>query len=60
MKAAFLIIALAIVLVLVGPLLVIWAWNTLFTTYSIAYSLETWAAVVILGGFFRANVSVKK
>jgi len=60
MKAVYLIIALAILLVLVGPLLVIWAWNTLFTSSAIEYSLATWAAVVILGGFFRANVSVKK
>jgi hypothetical protein len=26
----------------------------------IAYNLETWAAVVLLGAFLRANVTVKR
>jgi hypothetical protein len=26
----------------------------------IAYTLETWAAVVLLGAFLRANVTVKR
>jgi hypothetical protein len=49
-----------IVLVIIGPFLAIWAWNTLFTSYPIDYTLSTWAAVVILGAFIRANVSIKK
>jgi len=53
-------VALAIVVVAVGPLLTIWAFNTLFPSSAVAYSLETWFAVVVLGAFFRANVSVKK
>jgi hypothetical protein len=27
---------------------------------AIPFTLETWVAVIILGAFFRANVSVKK
>ena len=54
------IVVLVILLVIIGPLLTIWAWNTLFTGYPIPYTLATWAAVVILGAFFRANVSIKK
>jgi hypothetical protein len=50
----------AIVFLIVGPLLTIWAVNTLFPTVGIPYTLETWVAVIILGAFFRANVSVKK
>lgn len=36
-------------LVIVGPLLSIWAWNTLFgSLHAISYSLETWFAVALL------------
>ena len=53
----FLIVLLVIVLVLVGPLLTIWSLNTLFPSLVIPYSLETWAAVILLGGVFKTNVS---
>jgi hypothetical protein len=53
-------IAFVVLLIVIGPLATIWAWNTLFTGYPIAYSFDTWLAVVILGAFFRANVSIKK
>lgn len=49
-----------IAVVAFGPLLTIWAVNTLFPALVIPYTLETWAAVVLLGGFLRANVSVNK
>jgi len=54
------IIGMVFVLIVIGPLATIWAVNTLFPSVAIAYSLETWVAVVILGAFFRANVSIKK
>ena len=53
-------IVLAIVLIIVGPLLTIWSANTLFPSLAIPYSFETWLAVIILGAFFRANVTVSK
>ena len=53
-------IALVVVVVAIGPLATIWAINTLFPSLAIAYSLETWVAVVILGAALRANVSIKK
>ena len=53
-------VLLAIVLVIIGPLLTIWSANTLFPSLAIPYTLETWLAVIILGAFFRANVSVSK
>jgi ribosomal protein RSM22 (predicted rRNA methylase) len=54
------IIFLVVVLVAIGPVVTIWAINTLFPSLAIAYSLETWVAVVIIGAFLRANVSIKK
>lgn len=53
-----------LILIIIGavvlmPFLTIWALNTLFPVLAIPYTLETWAAVVLLGGALRANVSVK-
>jgi hypothetical protein len=53
-------IVLIVVLVAAGPLLVIWALNTVFPVLAIAYTFWTWLAVLILGTFLRANVSVKR
>ena len=53
-------IGLLVLIVVIGPLVTIWALNTLFPALAIAYSLETWVAVVIIGTALRANVSIKK
>ncbi len=53
-------LALIVFLLAIGPWLVIWALNTLFPVLAIEFGLATWAAVVVLGTFFRANVSVKR
>ena len=53
-------IILILVLLAIGPLAVIWAWNTLFPAVAVQFTFWTWLAVVILGAFFRANVSIKK
>ncbi len=53
-------VALILLVIVVGPLLTIWSFNTLFPTMNIPYNLYTWFAVIILGAFFRANVSIKK
>ena len=61
MLKIILVIALIIFLLAIGPFLVIWSWNVLFgTSLMIVYNLETWAAVVLLGAFLRANVTVKR
>jgi hypothetical protein len=52
--------AVIILIIAVGPLLTIWAVNTLFPTVAIPYTLETWFAVVVLGAFMRSKVSLKK
>lgn len=53
-------IAFIVFIIAVGPLLTIWAANTLFPALAIPYNLETWFAVVIIGAFFRSKVSLKK
>lgn len=53
-------VVLIVVLIAAGPLLVIWAVNTLFPVLAIEYTFWTWLAVLILGTFLRANVSVKR
>jgi len=55
-----LVILLVIVLVVIGPLLTIWALNTLFPVLSIPYTLETWSAAVILAGLFKTSITNKK
>ena len=54
------IVALIILLVIIGPFLTIWALNTLFPALAIAYTLETWAAVILLSMALRSNVKVNK
>jgi len=56
----FLAVIFIVVLLVLGPLLTIWSLNTLFPALAIPYSLETWAAVIILGGVFKSNVSTTK
>ena len=53
-------IALIVFLIVVGPLLTIWALNTLFPVLAIQYTWQTWLAVIFVGGFLRANVTLKK
>lgn len=49
---------LIMLLVIIGPLLTIWALNNLFAL-TIEYSLTNWAAVVILHAFFTTAISAK-
>ena len=53
-------IGFVVFLLVIGPILTIWAFNTLFPSIAVPYTWETWVSVLILGAFFRANVSVKK
>lgn len=56
------IVALVILVIVIGPILTIWAFNQLFPGVlgQDPYTIYNWFAVVILGAFFRANVSIKK
>lgn len=53
------VVAIAVVLAL-GPLLSLWALNTLFPALNIPYDFSTWAAVAIIGAAFKTNVKVNK
>jgi hypothetical protein len=53
-KLALVVIAI-IALVIAGPILMIWSLNTLFPLLAIPYTLNTWAAAVLLGGLFSAK-----
>lgn len=53
-------LALIIVMIAIGPVLTIWALNTLFPVLAIPYTISTWFAVVVLGTFIKSKVSVKK
>jgi hypothetical protein len=61
MLKVIVVIALVIFLLAIGPFLIVWSWNTLFgAALLIPFNLETWAAVILLGAFLRANVTVKR
>jgi hypothetical protein len=53
-------IAVIVLLAALGPWLVVWSLNTLFPTLAIEFTFWTWCAVIIMGVFFRANVTVKR
>jgi hypothetical protein len=58
--AVFGFILLIVFLAVVGPLLTIWALNTLFPALAIPYTFDTWCAVVLIGAFFQIKVKVAK
>lgn len=47
-------------LVVVGPLALIWALNTLFPVLAIPFTLETWLAAFIIPATLRTTVKVNK
>lgn len=63
MKSLFTILAFAaliLIVVVAGPLLVIWALNTLFPVLAIEYTVWTWLAALILGAAVGPNIKVKR
>ena len=53
-------LVLLVFLVLVGPLLTLWALNTLFPNLALAYSFTNWCAVVVLHSFFTTTVTNRR
>jgi hypothetical protein len=53
-------VALIAILIVAGPLLLIWALNTLFPVLAIPYTIWTWLAALLLGGAISPTVRVKK
>lgn len=56
LKIAFYVL-LIIVLLIVGPLITIWALNTLFPVLAIPYTFWTWLAMMVLnlGLFYKSS-----
>ena len=52
-------LVLIVIVLIAGPLASIWALNTLFPVLAIPYTLETWAAMLLVGGIFRSSFSTK-
>ena len=48
-----------VAIVIAGPFASIWALNTLFPVLAIPYTIETWAAMLLVGGMFRSSFSTK-
>ena len=53
-------VVLIILAVVFGPLLTIWALNTLFPALAIVYTWETWLAIILIGMWFRGIVDFRK
>ena len=51
---------LALIVVVGGPLLMIWSLNTLFPVLAIPYTFETWLAAFLVPSIFKTTVSVNK
>ena len=52
-------LVLLVAIIISGPLLSIWALNTLFPALAIPYSIETWFAVVLLSGLSKTTFGKK-
>lgn len=52
MTKPLLIIFFALIVIICGPLITIWALNTLFPALAIDYTFETWLATLLLQGIF--------
>lgn len=50
-----LVLLFAIAMVIIGPIVTIWAVNVLFPALAIPTTFETWCAVVLLGMFIRGE-----
>ncbi len=53
-------LAIILFMIAIGPILTIWALNTLFPALAIPFTFETWIAVVIVGALFKTKVTVDK
>jgi len=53
-------VILVIVLVLLAPFGYIWAFNTLFPSFDIPYTFDTWLATLVAHSFFHVTISRNK
>ena len=52
-------LVLIVIVIIIGPLLSIWSLNTLFPVLAIPYTIETWAAMLLVGGMFSGSFGRK-
>jgi len=55
MSKVTLVLILIFAVIIFGPIVTIWALNTLFPVLAIPYTIETWLATVVIGGIFRGD-----
>jgi hypothetical protein len=55
MTKIILMLVVLITVAILGPILTIWALNTLFPSLAIPTTLETWSAVILLGIAIRGD-----
>ena len=60
LSTLILVVLVVVALLIAGPFIVIWSANTLFPALAIPYTWQTWLATILLGAFFRANVTVNR
>lgn len=53
-------IVILVALLIVGPLLIIWALNTLFPALAIPYTFWTWLAVVVMNLTWAGKYAIQK
>ena len=54
------IIAVVVLLIVAGPLLLLWSLNTLFPVLAIPYTFWTWIAALILAATVSPTIKVKR
>ena len=53
-------IVVILLIIIFAPILTIWSLNTLFANLEIPYTMETWAATVIITGVIQStNLGIK-
>lgn len=60
MSKILIVIIIATLLILVGPMALIWSLNTLFPVLAIPYTIETWLAAFLIPAILKSNVTVNK
>ena len=55
MSKVTILLILLFVLIIVGPIVTIWALNTLFPVLAIPYTIETWLATAVIAQIFRGD-----
>ena len=58
MTKILLMLALAVIVIVLGPVATIWSLNTLFPVLAIPYTFDTWLSALILGGVVGGTTGI--